>query len=404
MGEPTFGREVGTLAAAFLHFTTSCMVWALPGAVAIFIGAEVKLSAGELGLVVAVPILSGSLLRIPLGGLADRVGERRVGAVMLLLLLLPLLMSVAGGRSFVGLLAIGAMLGVAGASFAVALPLASRWYPAERQGLVLGLVASGNSGTVITYLAAPALAERMGWRLAAAVLALPILATLGAFLALARDAPARPVFARRPSLISLVRETDLWMLGGLYAVTFGGYVGLSASLPILLRDQYAAGAVGAGSITALAGLFGGLTRPLGGHLADRVGGARLLVILLLALAVAYHFAAALPPLPQFAALLCVAMLCMGLGNGAVFQLVPGRFPHQLGSATGLIGAVGGTGGFLVPLLFGVVRESGGTFVSALGVLAVTCLTAAGLLVSLMLVHARWRTSWVTPGVGLDPIT
>jgi NNP family nitrate/nitrite transporter-like MFS transporter len=380
------------------------MVWALPGALAIFIAAEVALSPGEMGMVVAVPILSGSLLRIPMGRLGERVGARRLGAAMLAALLLPLVVAATGGRSFAGLLGIGLMLGVAGASFAVALPLASRWYPAERQGLVLGLVASGNSGTVITYLAAPVLAQMLGWHLAAAMLALPVLVTLGAFLALAREAPARRAAARPTATTSLLRETDLWVLGGLYAVTFGGYVGLSASLPLLLREQYAAGAVGAGSITALAGLFGGLTRPLGGHLADRIGGARLLSILLLALAVAYHFAGTLPPLPLFTALLCMAMLCMGLGNGAVFQLVPGRFPHRLGSATGVIGAVGGTGGFLVPLLFGAARESGGTLAPALGVLATAAFCAAGLLVSLMLVRVGWRTSWVTSGVGLDPLT
>jgi NNP family nitrate/nitrite transporter-like MFS transporter len=268
---------------------------------------------------------------------------------------------------------------------------------------VLGLVASGNSGTVITYLAAPVLAELLGWHFAAALLALPVLVTLGAFLALAREAPARPA-APPPAGTSLVRETDLWVLGGLYAVTFGGYVGLSASLPLLLREQYAAGAMGAGSITALAGLFGGLTRPLGGHLADRIGGARLLAMLLVALAVAYHLASAFPPLPRFAGLLCAAMLCMGLGNGAVFQLVPGRFPHHLGSATGLIGAVGGTGGFLVPLLFGFVRGHAGTYAPALDMLGTVALCGAGMLLTLIIVRAGWRTSWVKSGAGLDPLT
>lgn len=393
-----------TLAAAFLHFSTSCMAWVLLGALGIYIAAESDLSPRVMGLVVAVPILSGSLLRIPLGRLGDRVGARRLGAWMLAGLAIPVLVALVGGRSLPGLLAIGAMLGIAGASFAVALPLASRWYPAERQGLVLGLVAAGNTGTVLTYFLAPRLAERMGWHAAAALLLVPLAITLVLFLALAREAPKPAAHSRERVATSILRQPDLWIMGALYAVTFGGYVGMGASLPLLIRDQYATGAVGAGSIAALAGLVGGLTRPLGGYLADRLGGARVLAALLLALGAAYHFAARLPSLGTLAVLLCAAMLCMGLGNGAVFQLVPRRFPREIGAATGWVGAIGGVGGCLLPLLLGFVRELRGSVAPALAMLGVGAFGAAALVTILLAMHEGWRTTWrvVVPGPDRQP--
>src|SRR5262245_29488508 len=171
-----------TLLASFLHFDLSFMLWVLLGALGIYITESLKLSPAQKGLMVAIPILSGSLLRVPLGLLSDRLGGKRVGVGMLIFLFLPLALGWQTGKDLPSLIAVGLMLGTAGASFAVALPLASRWYPAGRQGLVMGIAAAGNSGTVIANLLAPRLADKVGWHNVLGLAMAPLAVVLVAFL------------------------------------------------------------------------------------------------------------------------------------------------------------------------------------------------------------------------------
>jgi NNP family nitrate/nitrite transporter-like MFS transporter len=397
-----------TLIASFLHFDLSFMLWVLLGALGIHIAESLNLGPAEKGLLVAVPILSGSLLRVPLGLLADRVGGKRVGVGMLICLFLPLGWGWQGGGSLTTLVAVGLLLGTAGASFAVALPLASRWYPPQRQGLAMGIAAAGNSGTVIANLLAPRLADLVGWRNVLGLAMLPLALVLLAFLLLAQDSPERPTIQSLRALrgyLGALRQRDLWWLCVLYSVTFGGYVGLSSFLPLFLRDQYAADAVTAGYLTALAALVGSGVRPLGGYLADRVGGASLLSLLLVGVAVVYGLAATLPPLIPMTVLLVVGMVCLGMGNGAVFQLVPQRFSRQIGVVTGIVGAVGGLGGFLLPTLLGAVKQGSGSFGAGFALLAVLATTAFGLLRGLRLRSAGWRGVESRAGVsGLGALT
>ena len=186
---PEAEGHLPTLLAAFLHFDLSFMLWVLLGALGIFIAQDLKLSPAEKGLMVAIPILSGSLLRVPAGLLSDRYSGRRVGTAMLMFLFLPLLLGWRLGHSLPALLAAGLLLGTAGASFAVALPLASRWYPPRRQGLVMGIAAAGNSGTVIANLAAPRLATLVGWNNVLALAMIPLALVIIAFALLAKDSP-----------------------------------------------------------------------------------------------------------------------------------------------------------------------------------------------------------------------
>src|SRR5262245_17551923 len=167
------------------------MLWVLLGALGIYIAEGAHLNAGEKGLMVAVPVLSGSLLRLPLGLLSDRIGGKRVGIALLAFLFVPLALGWQAGSSLPTLLAIGLMLGTAGASFAVALPLASRWYPPERQGLAMGIAAAGNSGTAIANLVAPMLADAVGWHNVLGLAMLPLTLVLVAFTLLAKDSPGR---------------------------------------------------------------------------------------------------------------------------------------------------------------------------------------------------------------------
>jgi NNP family nitrate/nitrite transporter-like MFS transporter len=362
-----------TLFAAFLHFDLSFMLWVLLGALGVSISDSLGLTHAEKGLLVAVPILSGSLMRIPLGMLSDRFGGRRVGIGMLLALFVPLIVGWRAGTSFPVLLGVGLLLGLAGASFAVVLPLASRWYPIERQGVVMGIAAAGNSGTVVANLIAPRIAAVVGWHDVLALAMLPLGSVLVAFATLAKDSPHAPAPRSMGSYVAVLRRRELWWLCLFYAITFGGYVGLGSFMPLLLRDQYGLAPVTAGYVTALATFAGSIARPLGGSIADRVGGVRLLSVLLAAIGALYLVAASAPSFRWMSLVLVATMACLGLGNGSVFQIVPQCFRRQIGVATGVVGAMGGLGGFAIPMLLGQVEQSTGSFSAAFMLFGATVL-------------------------------
>jgi NNP family nitrate/nitrite transporter-like MFS transporter len=345
-----------------------------------------------------MPILTGSLLRVPLGLLSDRWGARRVGASMLAFLFVPLGLGWISGATWPSMVGVALMLGTAGASFAVALPLASAWYPPSRQGLVMGIAAAGNSGTVITNLIAPRLAAHVGWHGVFGLAMLPLALVLGTFVALAREAPPRPRQAR-PWVV--LGQADLWWFCLFYSVTFGGYVGLSSFLPLFLRDQHAVTPATAGLLTAVAAFVGSFSRPVGGWLADRMGGRRLLTLALAGLAASYLVIATAPALAVLVATLIVAFGCCGLGNGAVFQLVPLRFRNEIGLVTGIVGAVGGVGGFCLPMLLGLARQHLHGFGPGFLLLATLALAVGGVLVALTSRQPAWRQSW-RPGLPQVP--
>ncbi|OFV92208.1 MAG: MFS transporter [Acidobacteria bacterium RIFCSPLOWO2_12_FULL_65_11] len=382
-----------TLTACFLHFDVCFMLWVLVGALGIYVAESAGLGAAQKGLFVAVPILTGSLLRVPLGLLSDRIGGKRVGIGILVFLLLPLALGWRGGHTPSTLFVLGAMLGVAGASFAVVLPLASRWYPAERQGLVMGIAAAGNSGTVLANVFAPRLADSVGWHNVFGLALLPLTIVLLLFVAMAKDSPQSAVARPVSHYLGVLKQADTWWFCLFYSVTFGGYVGLSSFLPLFLRDHFGVSPVTAGSLTAVAALVGSLARPIGGYLADKIGGAGLLQSLLLGIGLTYAAVASLPPLAIVEALLIVGMACLGMGNGAVFQLVPQRFRAEIGVATGVVGAVGGLGGFLLPALLGQLKQGTGSFGPGFLVLAVMASGALVSLQALVAFRSGWRVSW-----------
>jgi len=325
--------------------------------------------------------------------LSDRFGGRRVGIAMLLALFVPLVVGWQAGTSLGVLFGVGLMLGVAGASFAVVLPLASRWYPPERQGLVMGIAAAGNSGTVVANLVAPRVAAIVGWHNVLALTMIPLAIVLAAFSLLAKDSPSRVARQSLAGYLTVLRERELWWFCLFYSVTFGGYVGLSSFMPLLLRDQYHLPAVTAGYLTALAALAGSALRPVGGWVADKLGGVRLLSVLLGGIAAMYVAASTLPAIAAMFAVLVTAMVCLGLGNGAVFQLVPQCFRRQIGIATGVVGAVGGLGGFVLPTMLGQFKQHTDSYAAGFVVLGAVALVALTLLRVLMARSEGWQTSW-----------
>jgi NNP family nitrate/nitrite transporter-like MFS transporter len=277
---------------------------------------------------------------------------------------------------------------VAGASFAVALPLASRWYPPEHQGLALGIAGAGNSGTIVAALAAPRLAEHVGWHAVFGLAAIPVALAWAVFALLAKE-PPRPA-APPGGIRSLLDEADARWLCAFYMVTFGGFVGLSGYLPIFFVDRFGLAKVTAASYAALGAAAGSFLRPFGGALADRAGGTRVLATVLAVVAATAVALAVLPPLGLTVALLFATLGALGIGNGAVFQLVPQRFPSRIGSMTGLVGAAGGVGGFLLPFGLGTLAGATGSFAPGFLLLAGAAAATAGAVAAR---QRAWRRAW-----------
>ena len=391
-----------TLASAFLYFDVSFMVWVILGPLGPFLGESLHLTASQKGLLTAVPLLGGSIFRILLGWMTERIGGRRTGLIGLSFTLLPLLMAWQWAASFSQFLAVGLLLGIAGASFAAALPLASAWYPAEYQGLAMGIAGAGNSGSLLSTLFAPRLAQAFGWHAVFGLAMFPVCAVWLLFALMAKDAPAKRVRRSWSEYRALLGERDTTWFCFLYSITFGGFVGLSSYLPIFYHDQYGLSKVGAGDLTTVVVIFGSFLRPVGGMLSDRLGGVRMLQMLLAGVALCLAGIGTLPPVSLAVPLLSLAMAMLGMGNGSVFQLVPQRFAGQVGIMTGLVGAAGGIGGFLLPSLMGTFKQQTGSF--GVGFMVLAAVAGCGL-AALVALRSTWRRTWPRESVlraGLAP--
>lgn len=380
-----------SLAGAWLHFEVSFMTWLLIGSLGVSISEEFGLSATQKGLLVACPLLSGALLRVGVGLSSDLRGAKVTGLYLLVCEAAALLWGWLGGGSFHQLLGVGLLLGVAGASFAVALPIASRAYPPAYQGLAMGVAASANSGTVLAMFLAPRLAGSLGWHGVFGVTLIPVLATVILFAGMVRG-DERPIQVRprgqwRHDLRDGLARPSMYWLCFLYSVTFGGFVGICSFLPIFLHDQYQFDHVAAGSVTALGGLLGSFIRPLGGYLADRLGGIRVLPFVFAVIAAAVGGAGLLPEATWGVVLIMAGLAAMGFGNGVVFQVVASRFSKQMGLASGVIGAAGGIGGFFLPLALGGLKDLTGTYATGLW-----CFAAAAACAWYTVVFAQRRTA------------
>jgi len=384
-----------TLIAALLYFDVSFMAWVLLGPIAPFLREDFGLSATQTGLITAIPLLGGSLFRPIMGLVGDRIGGRRAGMIGMTLTLLPLFLAwrFASGPSH--FYALGFFLGIAGASFAVALPLVSRWYPPEYQGLAMGIGGAGNSGTLLATLFAPRLAERFGWGAMFGFAMLPLAAVFIVFVLFARDSPAPRKMTTARDYRAVLSEPDTLWLAFLYSLTFGGFVGFSSFLTTFFHEQYQLSRVSSGDFTTLVVVAGSFLRPVGGWLSDRLGGYRLLVLLLVGFAACLCVVAAAPPLSLAVAVLFVGMGALGMGNGAVFQLVPQRFPERIGLVTGIVGAAGGLGGFFLPTLLGMAKDYTGSYRA--GLLVCVGVFVVGTIVLLEL-GARWAQRWAPAAV------
>ena len=342
-----------------VSFAVCFAAWGLISAFAPRFRQEFHLSATQTAFLVAVPVLLGALARLPIGMLADRFGGRSVFTVLMFFVALPVAL-VSYATSYQNLLMVAFFLGMAGSSFAVGVGYVSRWFSMESQGSALGVYGLGNIGQSAAVFLGPVVAAAYGFRTVYWGMSVLVLVWATAFVIFARDAPqtARPK-GLSAMLGVLAREPLAWALAAFYFLTFGGFVAFSIYLPTLLRDQFNLKPADAGFRTAGFVLLATLCRPLGGWLSDRIGGSRVLSWILPAVAGFGLLLGAQSILPfTIGALGCAALL--GIGNGAVFQLVPRYFPTQRATVTGLVGAMGGMGGFFPPLLLGMFRDRLGT--------------------------------------------
>jgi NNP family nitrate/nitrite transporter-like MFS transporter len=346
-----------TLICAFLYFTVSCSTWMMIGALANSIIPDLgPLSDSQKGMMVAVPVLGGALLRLVVGPMSDHIGAKKTALFGLALTLVPLMMGWLWTVSYLQVLLVGLLLGVAGASFAAALPMASRWYPPQYQGLVLGIAGAGNVGTACATFYGPWAASFWGWHAAFAIAIVPVLATVAVVALVAKDSPTHPAPKTIADYAAVLKLADTGWFCFFYAITFGGFMGLLSYLALFFRDHYALTNVQAGTFATVCALTGSMIRPLGGYLSDRYGGIRVLTWLYLGVAATMASVSALPPLGPATLLLATGMTLLGMGNGAVFQLVAQRFPGEIGVVTGLVGAAGGVGGFVLANVLGSLSQ------------------------------------------------
>jgi NNP family nitrate/nitrite transporter-like MFS transporter len=380
-----------TLITAFLYFDVSFMVWTVLGPLGAQVGKTLELSPQEKGVMVAFPILAGAVLRIVLGFAVDRFGAKRTGIVAQIIVAAGLAAAwQLGLPTYFSTLLLGIVLGFAGASFAVALPQAGRWYPPHMQGLVLGLAGAGNVGVVLDSLIAPRLAAAYGWQNVFGWALIPVLLVLAIYTIFSKDAPVEVKAKKLRDYVDLFKQKDAHWFCFYYTVSFGGFVGLASSFVLYFTSQYGLTPVRAGDLAALATLCGAVLRPVGGGLADKIGGIRALTIFYSVAGLALVGSALVAPLYGNLALLLIASGAFGMANGSVFQLLPQRFSREMGLMTGLVGCGGGIGGFLLATMLGYSKGWTGNYSGGLLIFAGLCALALG---GLFLVKTRWRSTW-----------
>ena len=384
-----------TLFASFLYFDFTFAIWVLNGAMAPFISEAFHLDAAQKGFMVSVPIIAGALMRFPLGVLSQYIGRKNAAMVEMGLIVVALIYGFKSVDSHNSVLAMGVLLGIAGGSFGVALSLGSGWFPPKYKGLAMGIAGAGNSGTVLAVLFAPPLAMKYGWTtvygLAAATMLLPMAVMWFA----AKEPPDREAHQTFRDHIACLFEKDGWAFSLIYAITFGGFIGLASFLPTYFYDQFKVTKVQAGQLTMLATLMGSAVRVVGGYVSDRVGGINTLSGVLIGVVVTLvlcGLAGQSLTITTLLFMLCFAAL--GAGNGALFQLVPLRWPLSTAVAGSMIGEIGALGGGFIPNAMGQSKQLTGTYLW--GFVAFAALAAA-MLVMLRFVQIRWTRTWAEKG-------
>jgi len=404
-----------TLFMAFLYFDMSFMVWTMLGPLSTEIAEALAvngfiMSASQKATLLSLPILSGAILRIVLGFGVDKLGAKLTALLSQSVVIASLITAYTMGNSitYEALLIVALGLGFAGASFAVALPQAGQWYPPKFQGVVLGIAGAGNIGVVVDFLFAPKIAEHFGWYSVFGVGAIMAIIVFIAYLFLAKNAP-QDVYKANPKKLKdyfkLLKDKDTWWFNLFYAVSFGGFVGFAGYMKVYLMNTYSVDMSAFGldmldesNVKVIAGYFGAICifagavlRPVGGNVADKIGGVKALYFFYGAVAALVALTATVKlPFGIAIFVLFLIMANLGMANGAVFQLVPQRFGKDIGIMTGLVGCAGGLGGTALIKTLGWSKGAFDGYGAGFMIFAVVVLVA---ILGLSLVKTRWRTTW-----------
>ena len=384
-----------TLGASFFYFMFSCAIWVINGTMAPFISESFQLSPAQKGLMLSVPIFAGALMRFPLGVLAQYIGRKNATLVEMGGICLAMLYGYFMVESFNDLLAMGVLLGIAGASFGVALSLGSGSFPPRYKGLAMGLVGAGNVGTAVSALLAPPLAQAFGWQAVYGFAAIGILVPMVVMIVFAKEPDDIDAHASFKDHVACLFEKDGWAFSLIYAVTFGGFIGLASFLPSYFFDQFHVSKVEAGQLTMLAAFMGAAVRIFGGWLSDHWGGVNTLTAVLAIVAVTLVLCGmATASLPMTVILLIVCFAALGAGNGATFQLVPLRWPTTTAVAGSMIGEIGALGGGFITNALGLSKQFTGSYASGFYAFAACTVLVLGML---RFMQIRWTRTWAEKG-------
>ena len=384
-----------TLGASFFYFMFSCAIWVINGTMAPFISESFQLSPAQKGLMLSVPIFAGALMRFPLGVLAQYIGRKNATLVEMGGICLAMLYGYFMVESFNDLLAMGVLLGIAGASFGVALSLGSGSFPPRYKGLAMGLVGAGNVGTAVSALLAPPLAQAFGWQAVYGFAAIGILIPMVVMIVFAKESDDIDTHASFKDHVACLFEKDGWAFSLIYAVTFGGFIGLASFLPSYFFDQFHVSKVEAGQLTMLAAFMGAAVRIFGGWLSDHWGGVNTLTAVLAIVAVTLVLCGlATESLPMTVILLIVCFAALGAGNGATFQLVPLRWPTTTAVAGSMIGEIGALGGGFITNALGLSKQFTGSYASGFYAFAACTVLVLGML---RFMQIRWTRTWAEKG-------
>ena len=363
---------------ATMAFAVAFANWGIISGLAPLLRKELGLSVTQASVMIAIPVLLGSVGRIPLGLLTDRYGGRIVFSILLAFTIVPAV-ALSLNHSYPSLLFWGFWMGLAGTSFAVGVAFVSGWFPPSQQGTTLGIYGAGNIGQSVAVFGGPVLAGNIGIPATFLVFSAAAVAWGGIFALTANNAkPPSKSKSFGENIAVLKTEKLAWVLSIFYALTFGGFVALSIYLPTLYKEVFALAPADAGARTALFVLVATLSRPVGGILSDKIGGQKLLLGVFLGIA-AISWLMAMPSIVLFTVGSIGCAILFGLGNGGVFKLVPQYFPQQTGSVTGLVGAAGGLGGFFPPIVLGICRDMTGSYTIGFGLLIIFALSCTVLL-------------------------
>jgi NNP family nitrate/nitrite transporter-like MFS transporter len=383
----TARKQISVVTMSTVAFTVCFAVWVMFSIVGIPVKQMLGLSETQFGLLAAIPVLTGSLIRLPLGMLTDKFGGRPVFFILMLACVAPLWL-IAYATAFWHFLVLGLFVGCAGGSFSVGISYCARWFTREKQGLAMGIFGAGNAGAAVTKFVAPSLVVAFGWQMVPKVYAIALAVTAVAFWFFTYSDPSHRVtsgLSMRAQLRAL-KDPVVWKYSQYYAIVFGGYVGLSLWMTKYYISEYGFGIQTAAIIASIFVLPSGVIRALGGWLSDRFGAQTVTSWVMWV----SFICCGLLAIPQtklsfatvngareisiglnwwvFTALLFVVGIAWGFGKASVFKHIADEYPQNIGVISGIVGLVGGLGGFVLPIMFGVLVDLTGVRSSAFALL------------------------------------